>query len=80
MEAFIGQVQLFPYDFTPSGWAACEGQLLNISQSQALFAVVGAKFGGDGRFTYALPDLRGKEPLPGMRYFIAMSGIWLSQS
>lgn len=54
MEPFIGQVQLFPYDYTPSGWIACEGQLLNISQSQPLFALVGAKFGGDGRMTFAL--------------------------
>ncbi len=80
MEAFIGQVQLFPYDYIPSGWLACEGQLLNISQNQALFAVVGPKFGGDGRTTFSLPDLRGKEPIPGMRYFIALSGFWPSQS
>lgn len=80
MEPFIGQIQLFPYRFSMKDWAPCEGHLLNISQFQALFALIGTEFGGDGTATFALPDLRGKEPLPGMRYFIALSGIWPTTS
>jgi microcystin-dependent protein len=59
-EPFIGEIRLFPYDFPPRGWAFCHGQLLSIAQNTALFALLGTTYGGDGRITFALPDLRGR--------------------
>lgn len=57
---FIGEVRLFGANFTPRNWLACEGQLLQISQYTALFSILGTLYGGDGRTTFALPDLRGR--------------------
>ncbi len=62
-EPFIGQVTLFAGNFAPRGWAFCSGQLLAISQNQALFSILGTFYGGDGRTTFALPDLRGRVPV-----------------
>ncbi len=59
-EAYIGEVRIFAGNFAPRGWALCDGQLLAISQNQALFALIGTYYGGDGRTTFALPDLRGR--------------------
>jgi microcystin-dependent protein len=59
-DPFIGEIRLFPYDFAPRGWAFCNGQVLSISQNTALFALIGTIYGGDGRTTFALPDLRGR--------------------
>ncbi len=56
----IGQIAMFAGNFAPRGWAFCDGQLLPISQYQALFSVIGTIYGGDGRSTFALPDLRGR--------------------
>lgn len=63
MEPFIGQITMFGGNFAPRGWALCEGQLLPIAQNQALFSILGTIYGGDGRTTFALPDLRGRIPL-----------------
>ncbi len=60
MEPFIGQILMFAGNFAPRGWAFCEGQLLAISQYQALFSILGTTYGGDGRTTFALPDMRGR--------------------
>ncbi|EDM67136.1 hypothetical protein PE36_08896 [Moritella sp. PE36] len=60
MEPFIGTAITFGFNFAPRGWAFCDGQLLPISQNNALFALLGTAFGGDGRTTFALPDLRGR--------------------
>ncbi len=60
MEPFIGQIQTFGFNFAPRGWAKCEGQLLAISQNSALFSLLGTTYGGDGRTTFGLPDLRGR--------------------
>lgn len=60
MEPFIGQVCLFGFNFVPRGWAACDGQLMSIAQNQALFSLLGTTYGGDGRTTFGLPDLRGR--------------------
>jgi len=59
-EPFLGEINFFPYKFTPQKWMPCAGQLLAISQYQALFALLGTQFGGDGVTTFALPDLRGR--------------------
>jgi microcystin-dependent protein len=60
MTPFLGQIQPFGFNFAPRGWAMCNGQLLPISQNTALFSLLGTTFGGDGRTTFALPDLRGR--------------------
>ncbi len=62
-EALIGQIQYFPYNFAPRSWAFCNGQLLPIAQNTALFSLVGTTFGGDGRTTFGLPDMRGRMPI-----------------
>lgn len=60
MEGNIGEVRLFAGNFAPRAWAFCEGQLLAISQNTALFSILGTTYGGDGRTTFGLPDLRGR--------------------
>ena len=62
-EPFLGQVTIFAGNFAPRGWAFCDGQLLPISQYSALFSILGTTYGGDGRTTFALPDLRGRTPI-----------------
>ena len=79
MEPFLGQIELFPYTFTPARWMPCTGQLLNINQNTALFSLLGTTFGGDGKTTFALPNLQGKEPAPGLMYCIAVEGIYPSR-
>jgi len=60
VEPFIGQINTVGFNFAPRGWALCEGQLLPISQNTALFSLLGTTYGGDGRTTFGLPDLRGR--------------------
>ena len=60
MEPFLGQIVMFGGNFAPRGWALCNGQLLAISQNNALFAILGTIYGGDGRTTFALPELRSR--------------------
>ncbi len=59
-EPFIGQIVMFGGNFAPRGWAFCDGQLLSIASNSALFSILGTTYGGDGRTTFALPDLRGR--------------------
>ena len=59
-EPYIGEAAIFPYNFCPRGWAPAHGQLLPIAQYSALFSLYGTMYGGDGRTTFALPDLRGR--------------------
>lgn len=61
-DPFLGELKLVGFGYAPKGWAFCNGQLLPINQNQALFALLGTNFGGDGRVTFALPDLRGRAP------------------
>lgn len=75
-DSFVGEVQLFPYGFAPRGWMECEGQVLPIQQNDALFSLIGTKFGGNGTSTFALPDLRGLTPTKETRYYIEMDGIF----
>ena len=63
MEPFIGEIRLVPFNYAPKGWAICAGQLLPINQNQALFALLGTTYGGNGQTTFALPDLRGRIPI-----------------
>ena len=62
-EPFLGELRLVPFDFAPRGWALCEGQLLPINQNQALFALLGTTYGGNGQTNFALPNLRGRVPV-----------------
>ncbi len=62
-EPFLSEIRLMSFEFAPKGWALCNGQLLPINQNQALFALLGTTFGGDGRVNFALPDLRGRVPI-----------------
>ena len=59
----LGEIRMFGFTFAPRGWAFCDGQQLPISQNEALFALLGTTYGGDGRTTFALPDLRGRMAL-----------------
>jgi microcystin-dependent protein len=76
MESYIGEIQLFPYNYAPIGWLECKGQVVNIVSNNALFSLLGARFGGDGTSTFALPDMRGMEPTKDLRYYIATSGYY----
>lgn len=74
-ERLLGEIRMTGFNFAPRGWAFCEGQLLSIAQNQSLFSLLGTTYGGDGRTTFALPDLRGRLPVhsgagPGLRKVI----------
>lgn len=62
-DAYIAEIRLFAGNFAPKGWAFCNGQIMSISQNAALFSLLGTTYGGDGRTTFALPDLRGRVPV-----------------
>ena len=62
-DPFVAEIRIFPFNFAPTGWATCDGQLLPISQNTALFSLLGTTYGGDGQTTFALPDLRGRVPV-----------------
>src|SRR5262247_1539362 len=62
-EPFLGQIQPFGFNFAPTGWATCDGQILSIAQNTALFSLLGTTFGGNGQTTFGLPDLRGRVPI-----------------
>ena len=63
MEPFLGQIMMVGFNFAPRGWALCDGSILPISSNTALFSLLGTTYGGDGRTTFALPDLRGRAPI-----------------
>lgn len=62
-EPFLAEIRMMGFDFAPRGWAKCDGQLLPISQHQSLYMILGTTYGGNGRTTFALPDLRGRTPM-----------------
>lgn len=80
-DPFVAEIAIFPFNFAPRGWANCSGQLLPISQNTALFSLLGTFYGGDGKSTFALPDLQGSFPIgqgqcsaSGTQRFIGESG------
>lgn len=76
-DSMLGEISIFSGNFAPQGYAFCEGQVLPISQNQALFSILGNKYGGDGKTTFALPDLRkAEESLKGARYIIVINGFF----
>jgi len=62
-DPFVAEIRIFPFNFPPKGWAFCDGQLLPLSQNTALFSLLGTTYGGDGKSTFALPDLQGSSPM-----------------
>src|SRR3954454_9286361 len=62
-DPFVAEIRIFPFNFAPKGWAFCNGQLMPISQNTALFSLLGTTYGGDGKSTFALPDLQGAAPM-----------------
>ena len=62
-DPFVAEIRIFPFNFPPKGWAFCNGQLLPLSQNTALFSLLGTTYGGDGKSTFALPDLEGSAPM-----------------
>jgi microcystin-dependent protein len=81
-DPFVAEIRMFPFNFAPTGWAFCDGQLMPISQNTALFALLGTTYGGDGKSTFALPDLQGSAAMhPGqgqglsLRDLGEMSGV-----
>jgi microcystin-dependent protein len=81
-DQFVAEIRIFPFNFAPTGWAFCDGQLLPISQNTALFSLLGTTYGGDGKSTFALPDMQGNAPMqPGqgqglsLRDLGEMSGV-----
>ena len=72
---YVGEIRLFPYNFEPAGWAACDGRLVPISENDTLFNLIGTTYGGDGDTTFALPDFRGRVPVhmgqgPGLSAYV----------
>jgi len=81
-DQFVAEIRIFPFNFPPTGWAFCDGQLMPISQNTALFSLLGTTYGGDGKSTFALPDMQGNAPMqPGqgqglsLRDLGEMSGV-----
>jgi microcystin-dependent protein len=62
-DPFVAEIRVFPFNFAPKGWAWCDGQLLPVSQNTALFSLLGTTYGGDGKSTFALPNLQGSVPM-----------------
>ncbi len=74
-QPYIGEIRMFAGNFAPAGWAFCEGQLLPISENEALFQLIGTTYGGDGEETFGLPDLRGRIPIhQGNEFTLAENG------
>jgi microcystin-dependent protein len=72
---FVAEVRIFPFNFAPTGWAFCDGQLLPISQNTALFSLLGTNYGGDGKSNFGLPNFQGNAPIqqgqgPGLSQYI----------
>ncbi|MGC6173822.1 phage tail protein [Lacrimispora sp. 38-1] len=83
MDPYIGQIQLFPYNFEPRGWVLCDGRTMQIMQNQALYSLIGVTFGGNGTTEFKIPDLRDANPLAvtnQMKYYIAIEGLYPMRS
>ena len=74
-DQYLGEIRVISFNYAPKGWAMCNGQLLPINQNQALFALLGTRFGGNGQTNFALPDLRGRMPVHvGQGFYDAQAG------
>ena len=77
-EAYVGEVRGFAFPNAPNGWMACDGRLLGIGGNTGLYSLLGTTYGGDGKSTFALPNITGSDPITGqtLHYFIAVGGIF----
>jgi len=80
MEPFVGQIIEVGFDFAPEDWAFCDGQTLKISGNEKLFSLLDTKYGGDGRITFALPDLRERVSNNKLNYIICLNGKYPQRS
>jgi len=78
-DPFLGEIDIYPYNFEPRGWAYCDGQLLSIAQNTALFSLLGTTYGGNGTVNFALPDLRGRVPIGAQQQGPGLSNYYLGQ-
>ena len=81
-DQFVAEIRMFPFNFAPTGWAFCDGQLMPLSQNTALFSLLGTVYGGDGKSTFGLPDLQGNAAMQAgqgsglsQRFLGEMSGV-----
>src|SRR5437868_3705243 len=81
-DQFLAEIRIFPFNFAPTGWALCDGQIMPLSQNTALFSLLGTVYGGDGKSNFALPNMQGNAPMqPGqgqglsLRDLGEMSGV-----
>nr|WP_213959135.1 tail fiber protein [Variovorax sp. dw_954] len=79
MDPLLGSIQLFAFNYAPINWALCDGSLIQIGHNTALYSLLGPTYGGDGMSTFALPNLKGKEPVPGSVYCICVAGAYPSR-
>ncbi len=76
MEDYVGDIQLFPYNFAPIGYLLCDGRSLPISIYSILYTLIGTTYGGDGSTNFKIPNMLGEEPIPGMNYYICYEGLY----
>lgn len=74
VDPFLGEIRLLSFGFAPTGWAMCNGEVMSITQNQALFTLLGTTFGGNGTTTFALPDLRDRVPIGAGSYSLGWNG------
>lgn len=77
MEYFLGQIVIFPYGFEPRGFVKCDGRILPLNQNEALFALLGTKFGGNGRTDFVVPKM--EDPCEGVSYYMCIQGLFPSR-
>jgi microcystin-dependent protein len=81
MGPYAGEIRLFAFNrVIPEGWLVCDGSVLQVVQYEMLFSLIWNTYGGDGRASFALPNLKGKEPVPGAVYCICTNGIFPAQA
>ncbi len=78
VDPLLGEIAIYPYNFPPRGWAYCNGQIMAISDNTALFSLLSTNFGGDGRSSFGIPDLRGRTPV-GVGLGTGLTNIFLGQ-
>ncbi len=76
MDPLLGDIEIFPFGFAPAYWMVCDGQILSIATNQALYALLGTNFGGNGTTTFGLPNIPEDKCPTGMRYYIAVQGMF----
>lgn len=79
MDYYLGEICLFAFDYETYGFILCNGRSLSVRQNTALYAILGNKFGGDS-VNFNIPNMLGQEPIPGMNYYICVSGIFPSRN